>query len=329
MIDEQTEELILKFIFRTASDDEIRELTELIERNPQAAVALEKHLRAKALIDSKGQDEEEAISAFKKVLFRKRVQLFFRDSRRVAALLAGLIVSATALMLTWSYIRHYSFSGETETAIYTTRIGEIKRLLLSDGTKVCLAPDSRISFPKRFDTQKRDVQLYGEAYFEVTHDTKRPFEVRTRHSKVRVLGTRFNIHAYPNESYEQTALLEGKVKINLYTRGRPSGEEILKPNTNVRIDTTTGTYTIASTTPNEILAWQQKRLVFNNERFVDIAKKLERFYNISIKFSTPALTDIRFTAEFDKESVEEILKSFQIIDSFSYTRKGNTYYLSH
>lgn len=95
--------------------------------------------------------------------------------------------------------------------VVTSRGGEYK-LVLSDGTKVWLNADSRFEFPSKFVGQERCVYVEGEVYFEVAKDVSHPFVVTTKQAKVRVLGTSFNVRAYPDEIY-RTTLLEGCVEV--------------------------------------------------------------------------------------------------------------------
>jgi Fe2+-dicitrate sensor, membrane component len=326
-MNEYNEELFIKFALGTASDEEVKELGELVAREPQAAVELEKYLRAAALASKENIDEDSIAELLRKKR-RRYIGRIAKQTIRYAAIFVGILILGVGILRTSSYIKNGSQNEHVEMLAFTTLPGQVKKLTLADGTNVWLAPASRFIVPKVFSKEKRVVQLYGEAYFEVAHNPKQPFEVKTHNSKVCVLGTKFNVHAYANETYEQTALLEGKVKVDLYAKGKLSGHEVLAPNNKVSLNTETGKYEISKADFNSILAWKLKRLVFNNEKFKDIAKKLERFYNINLQFSDTILTNQRFTAEFDSEKIEDVFKSFQIVKPFNLNKNGNTYYVS-
>lgn len=327
-MNEFDEELFVKFALGTASDEEVKELSELVVREPRVAVELEKYLRAGALVGNANVDTDKSVAELLQKKRRRYIGRIAKHTFRYAALFVGILVISAGLYRTYSYIKNGSQNDQIELMAFTTIHGEVKTLTLTDGTKVWLAPASKFLVPKAFSKEKRAVQLYGEAYFEVAHNPKQPFEVKTPNSTICVLGTKFNVHAYANEPFEQTALLEGKVTVDFYAKGKLLGHEVLAPNNQVALNTKTGKYAIDEADFSSILAWKDKRLIFNNERFEDIAKKLERFYSINLQFNDTALTSQRFTAEFDSESIEEVFESFQIVMPFKLNKNGNTYYVS-
>jgi ferric-dicitrate binding protein FerR (iron transport regulator) len=328
MMNDHIKDLILKFTLEAATESELKELSDILEKDPSIAVELEISLRAKSLILSKSVNQN-IIGEFENGFSRSVIRNVFNRFSRIAAIFIGIAIIVSAITFSLYDFHKNRSVNSLQSKIIIANKGEIKVVKLEDGTRVCLAPDSKIVIPVNFSDKKREVSLTGEAYFEVTRDVNRPFEVKTQHSRIQVLGTKFNIHAYSNESFEQTALLEGKVQVRLCSKGRVIGKKILKPNTAVCFDSKTGRYAISSADFENILAWQKKRIVFNNERLEDIAKRIERFYNVKIEISDSQIANSRFSAEFDKESVDEILKSFQIIAPFSYEQRGQTYYLTN
>jgi ferric-dicitrate binding protein FerR (iron transport regulator) len=192
----------------------------------------------------------------------------------------------------------------------STRNGSKTTITLPDGSKVWLNAGSSLTYNKDFGGEIREVDLSGEAFFEVvpaisnTTAQKIPFIIHTRHIDVRVLGTAFNVKSYPGDKQTETSLVHGKVEVLIHNR--PEEKIVLHPNEKLVVrneDTTTPaagnpgalgkepfvslsslTYTGSDSTLVET-AWVQNKLVFNNESLLEIAQKMERWYNVEITFS--------------------------------------------
>lgn len=161
----------------------------------------------------------------------------------------------------------------------TPRGGQYQ-LELADGTKVWLNASSSLKYPTRFAGKERQVELTGEAYFEVTHNASMPFKVKTNKEIVTVLGTHFNVNAYHDEPSVKTTLLEGKVKVNALN-SKASG--ILKPGeqailTGDQIQITPGDTEAAT-------SWKNGYFRFRGENIASIMRKLSRWYNIDVQYT--------------------------------------------
>ncbi len=172
-------------------------------------------------------------------------------------------------------------------------------LVLSDGTRVWLNAESELSYPSYFSGKKRKVELKGEAYFEVTRDTSMPFIVETARMQVDVLGTSFNVSAYPGEM-QHTTLVKGKV------RTESNGNSVeLTPGKQALL-TDTG-ITVQDVDVNDYVGWKEKRFVFKNRPIEEVVRELERWYNVSFVLSKD-VRGIRLTANLPKyEDVDRIL----------------------
>lgn len=157
-------------------------------------------------------------------------------------------------------------------------------IVLSDGTKVKLNADSHLDFPVQFG-EVREVKLEGEAFFEVTHDERRPFIVKANHHAIHVLGTTFNVTAYPDEVTSVT-LVSGKVKVV-----SPSGEYILAPN-----EQYTSHAAAVHTVDTELFtSWTTGAMEFDAMPLPDLLAKLSRCYNVKLKLASKELEDMKFT----------------------------------
>lgn len=179
--------------------------------------------------------------------------------------------------------------------VETPRGGEYA-LLLSDGTKVHLNAMTSLRFPVTFDNGPREVELEGEAYFEVSK-TGQPFIVSTHGMQVEVLGTTFNISAYPREEY-QTTLVNGSVKVNTET-GKSC---ILKPSQQATLSPGNNSIQVRMVDAEFYTSWVKGKINFKDQRLEDIMKILSRWYDMDVIYANEKIKDIRFGCNVDRYS---------------------------
>jgi transmembrane sensor len=156
----------------------------------------------------------------------------------------------------------------------TPRGGEY-RLQLPDGSKVWLNAASSITYPNAFTGNIRSVQITGEAYFEVMQDAARPFEVQVGNMKVEVLGTHFNINAYPGEPAIKTTLLEGAVRVQ---------EAVLKPGQQAVLAATGKFHVDDDVEIDEVMAWKNGFFQFNDADMPTVMRQLENWYDVTVVY---------------------------------------------
>lgn len=177
--------------------------------------------------------------------------------------------------------------------VETPRGGEYA-LLLSDGTKVHLNAMSSLRFPVSFGKGTREVELKGEAFFEVSK-TGQPFIVNMNGMQVEVLGTTFNISAYPDEDYQAT-LVNGSVKVNT-----KSGESrILRPSQQASIVSGSGSIQVRTVDTAFYTSWVKGKIHFKDQRLEDIMKTLSRWYDMEVIYTHEKIKDIRFGCHVDR-----------------------------
>lgn len=200
--------------------------------------------------------------------------------------------------------------------VYVPRGGEYS-LVLADGTKVWLNAQSTLRFSYPFDSL-RTVYLEGEAYFEVAHNAEKPFEVRTGENTIRVLGTKFNVRAYKEQTYQVT-LMEGKVKVN---NGAVS--EILVPDRQLSQTLESKIYEVLPVNSKLYCAWTKGVFEFNNASLKDIMCQLGRWYNINVDYASEDLKDIRFTGSIlRKETLGYALEMIQKVSDVCFSKREN------
>lgn len=148
---------------------------------------------------------------------------------------------------------------------------------LPDGSKVWLNSASSLRYPVRFTGTERRVEISGEAYFEVAHNSKMPFRVINNSQTVEVLGTHFNIMAYSDESSINTTLLEGSVKII-----KENKSKIISPGQQTRV--MNGNIDVLTVDVNEAVAWKDGFFMFKNEDIQSIMRKISRWYNLEVQY---------------------------------------------
>ncbi|MCL6220899.1 FecR family protein [Zunongwangia pacifica] len=201
--------------------------------------------------------------------------------------------------------------------------GKSSVVALADGTLINLNAGSSFRYPNGFKAEgNREVFLTGEAYFQVSHDEQRPFLVHTNDLEIQVLGTHFNVQAYADEKTSNTVLVNGAVQVK--QTANPDDVVVLKPGMQALYSQDSKSLETVAVNTAPYTAWVKGQLYFNQVDFIQIARVLERKFDVQIQVNNPALKEEKFTAKFKAESLEQILKSFNESYSFDYDIKQNT-----
>lgn len=239
-----------------------------------------------------------------------------------------------------------------------TKNGSRTKITLPDGSQVWLNAGSKLDYNDiSFSSRQREVYLSGEAFFDVVKNPQRPFIVHTSNMQVKVLGTAFNVKSYPGEIHTETSLIRGMVEVTIPSR--PAEKYILNPNEKLILNNTgivqqtlknlpASVTTVTRERKNEIAkepeaivsikkvnylpdqkliletAWVENRLEFRSEKFLDIARKMERWYDVEISFSNPRIENKLLTGSFEKETIEQALEALRMVESFNYSINGRT-----
>lgn len=212
----------------------------------------------------------------------------------------------------------YSGTNTNGKLVYNTikiPYGKKFEVQLSDGTLVHLNAGTTLQYPVQFvKGQNRQVYLIGEAYFEVAKDKAHPFTVNTQEVNVEVLGTKFNVNTYTENTTTDIVLVEGKVSLYKYQK-TDHNQVYLKPG--IKGSNIKGQPGITTEQVNTdyYTAWVKGSLVFKNASFDDIIRRLERQYNVTFINRNKMLGKEIFNARFDNEPIEAVLKYFS--DSYA------------
>lgn len=230
---------------------------------------------------------------------------------------------AAILILFWGGTKLYETASVKENVIaYQTLYvpaGQRAELILPDSTHVWLNARSKLVYPISFGKDIRQVELNGEAYFDVIHNEKQPFVVKTPQMDIQVLGTEFNVTAYSSSSDFEVALLRGCIELSsprLSSNYRMKEKEHIRLQNNKLISKDISDY--------DYFRWKEGLICFNNESVATIIEKLKLYYDIDIEVYNQKFINSRYTGKFrTKDGIEQVLRVLQIEHKFTYTKNND------
>ncbi len=182
-------------------------------------------------------------------------------------------------------------------------------LTLSDGTEVYMNADSKLRFPTKFGRNERVVELEGEAYFQVARNEKSPFIVKVASMEIEVLGTEFNVSAYPEDAVIQTTLVRGSVEVS----SEKSGESvILHPGEQSALNRENNSLNVSTVDVSYVMAWKEGRLRFKEKPLREVMKIISRWYDVEVVYEDEEVKDYPFGCNFNRHAtIEPLLKVFE------------------
>ena len=214
------------------------------------------------------------------------------------------------------YLNSVSSSNLKDLVVKVER-GQKSQIELPDGSLVWLNSASEIRFNSKFGQKNRTLQLDGEAYFDVKSDKKRPFIVQTTNDvNIQALGTRFSVKSYPDDDEIVSTLIEGEIAVS-----NPSFYEVLQPNQAIIYVKTSNTQNKSRLKNGaDAVSWLNNELVFDEESLANIAKTLERMYDITIVFETSAIKDIKYSGRIKNCSLENVMNLIIRVSPIDYSK---------
>lgn len=230
------------------------------------------------------------------------------------ARIAAILIIPLIITSLWLYFNPIEVET-TASATIVSPLGARTQFTLPDGTIGWLNNGSSLEYKSDFNRQ-REVELVGEAYFEVVKADHKKFVVNTSDFSVEVLGTKFNVSAYEEDMESSVVLEEGKVRIK---NSRSGISELLDPDERFSLNKSSKTALITKVSANDFTVWREGQLKFRNEPLREVLKKIERWYNVDLLLTDQKLLNYRFRANFQNEPIEEILRMISITTPISYT----------
>lgn len=217
----------------------------------------------------------------------------------------------------------YNNSENTKTLVYNTLTvpyGKRFDVVLSDNTHVFLNAGTSLKYPVNFiKGQKREVFLKGEAFFDVAKDVNHPFVVNASELNIKVLGTRFNVSAYPDDLTSNTVLVEGSVALYQEEIHPSKKATMLTPGHLASLNKKKKNISLEKVDTSLYTSWMSGTISFKHEAFKNILKKLERHYDVTISNNNKELDEVFFTASFDNTPLDYILQTFHKNYGIEYT----------
>ncbi len=341
---------------KNSGDATLQELTELNGLLLQDKFLLhsidliEKALEVPIVVN--GIDEQHTMNVWDKIIDRtsieqnelpepiipiSKLRVLWIKIAGVAALLAVMVAGYF-----WAPDKNDALVGNQN--IVSTKYGSKTKIQLPDGTTVMLNGGSTLTYDDSFNKKIREIALTGEAYFDVTHDKTKPFIIHTKAIDVRVLGTSFNVKAYPEDKTTEASLIKGSIEVSFINRS--NGKILLKPNEKIvvandykifqkqkeqtqpqkadKLTVPIISITSINFEPNrkdsitKETGWVKNTLVFKSETFEDLAKRLERWYNVKIEFKNDILKQLKFTGTLDDEPIKEVMMYLSAVATFHF-----------
>lgn len=319
--------LLNRYLSDKCTRHEMNELLDYLQKHPEdtvtADILRQEWLREERFLDSKGsfawsqlQERMHGISA-QPHRPRARALAF-----KVAASVLLLCVCLAALSVWIGDTDRLAVKDQPDVRPVNTTDNEHRLVVLADGSKVWINANSKLSCAPTFNEERREVVLHGEAYFDIHHDPAKPFVITTGVVKTTVLGTAFNIRAFPTEKAVTVTVKRGKVRVESGDKKQAT----ITANQQVTLDMSSakaeGTQKI-SVNPDSVSRWTKQDIILHEIAFGDAQELLEERYAIDIRFDNPELEKCRFTFTFfEHAGLDEVLKAICLVNGASYEKVG-------
>ncbi|MEO9475114.1 MAG: FecR domain-containing protein [Cyclobacteriaceae bacterium] len=318
-------EIILKYLNKEMSIDDQHRLSKWLDEDPKNRIILNKinlywrsgdysNQMAKDRIWIKLLDEIDSSADY---ATRRESKELHINWYAVAAAVTFLVASSFLIYNLW-----FSYNLDTIRMVEkVSPVGKKLELQLADGSTVKLNSGSKITYPEVFEGNSRQVELTGEAFFNITKNEFKPFIITANNINVEVLGTSFSVQAYEDESFSEVFVRSGKVRVS-----DPSGRSFvdLLPDEKATYNKEKNVLS-RSIIENSIAAfgWMNGRLVFEDEELAVVFKRLSRWYGVSISYDKIALKEKKITINCKGCSIKELMESLSYNYEFEYKISGN------
>jgi len=309
MSPEECMKLFERYLFGKASNEEIVELKDWCKNNPEFSCWMERQIE-------NTPSNIDALSQYK----------MFRNIRKKAGLhsesyikrngwkMAGVVMLPIFVALVLFFYMPNKNIYHNSPYIIAVEKGQKASTILPDGTKVWLNSQSKLTCITDFNVRRREVELQGEAYFEVAHDKSKPFRVKCGDLSVEALGTAFVVRNYKEDRLISSVLINGRIRVATLR-----GEIILMPNERIEYDKKTHEKRVEHiTNASDFADWRHNEFRFENQSFKEIAKDIERAYNIKLIFGSKDIENMRFTGTVSNSSLESLLNVFALTSSLTF-----------
>lgn len=240
------------------------------------------------------------------------ISRFARIYSKIAAILILPLLLASGFFISYLLNPKTPVVDQLVSSVIYAPMGSRVSFNLPDGTKGWLNSGSSLSYAMPF-SDNRKVTLEGEAWFDVFHNETHPFEISAGESNIKVLGTSFNISAYKVEKYVEVVLLNGKVE---FTDKAQSKDVIMKPSE--RLILHDDKLEVNTVDPTKYKAWTDGKLIFRGDNMAEVARRIERWYDVTVELADRDLDQFSFRATFKDDSLNDVLKLLSMTSPIEY-----------
>lgn len=311
---EYIENLIVRYLNGSCTREEQEELKAWIEESP---AKMSEFLLIKDIWDSlytPKERTEEQLALFYKKQYTKSKNSRIIWIRSFSAFAAIMIVGLIFSVLVPTNTTKPSDSVQ----IFSVPLGSRSKVILADGSEVSLNSGSELKYSTGFSSENRVVSLTGEAFFSVKTDKEHPFTVETSDFDIMVTGTKFNVCSYADNKYSTATLAEGKISLQLKDNSKMLQ---VAPGEKFQLDRKTLVNSLSEADVESEIAWKDDQFIFKNIPFTELAKRLERWYDVKLNYSDQKLQSYAFTGKFkNQETIWQVLDALKLISPIDYQK---------
>ncbi|MFB9076706.1 FecR family protein [Flavobacterium procerum] len=247
---------------------------------------------------------------------KKSEQLFFLNTKNWIA------AASIILLMAGSYF-FYQSTAAIAPKQYAAKLGEHAKITLSDGTTVLLNAGSVLKYPKTFNGDTREVSLTGEAFFDVAKDAKHPFIIHTAKMDTKVLGTSFNVQAYPDKNIQEVSVVTGKVNVKSTVTEEnvnvtPGQKAVFKSKSNKL-------HAYTDVPINSISLWRKNIIVFEDTPLPEVIATISRDYNVVVELKNKNLNNLKISAYFKELPADQVVALVCNIINAGYNQKAGVF----
>ncbi|MDR0747942.1 MAG: DUF4974 domain-containing protein [Tannerellaceae bacterium] len=313
------ENILIRYIDDVLSEDEKVQVEAWLRTSPENKRLLEQIYFVLQLTEKvRIMNAIDADKAF--ALFKTKRNIRFGVSWRLSLRRIAVALFIPLLLLTGYLILHNNNSEDKLKMVeISADSGVVSTFSLPDGSKVWLNTNSSLTYTEHFSTGKRLVELKGEGYFEVVKNATKPFVMKAGPSySIEVLGTSFNVSAYPDDKAIETTLTEGSVVINAAAKDGHSASYRLKPNEKAEYQKDSKQLKIKQVDTDVDTGWMNGESIFKQEPMSNVLKKLSRRYNVKFEVKDEAIMDAVITARFKDEQLSQVMEYLKVASGIKY-----------
>nr|PZN56140.1 MAG: hypothetical protein DIU61_04550 [Bacteroidota bacterium] len=236
--------------------------------------------------------------------------------RKIVVGIAAALLLVVLSLATVYYIHSATTDAEIAWVTHECPNGQKSLITLADGSRIFLNSASSVSYPETFESGKREIMLTGEAYFEIAHDENRPLTVRSGELLTTVLGTSFNVEAFEGQPARIT-VATGKVRVEVQGDADSTNRVIITPNQQA-VYQSGGKPEVKTVSAEKFAGWKDQILYFDDNTLEEAVAKIERWYNVSIRFERDTLKHCRINGQYKQVDLRSVLESISYMYDIDY-----------